>query len=460
MDAVTRSFVATNLLRSHGGGGGAFSPLDLAALTGWWDFSDAPTVYEDTIATNPAEADDGVAYLGDKSGDGRHLTQGTAGSRPAWKAAIQNGLSIGRGDGGDILTRASVTGSALFGTNVGTVVLVLKHGPGTDNFAFAWMNDASNAVNIFCTYSDTIYFDFGQYDAGGRITVAQPVGWDNNWHVVVCHRKLGAGRIIVDGVILREAEFTDTLNNAIAGTLQLMGYGGGPNFTGDMGEAFAFNDGLLVTEINDLCNYLATKWAATWPDLRGPWTVVCEGDSLTLGTGAVAASSYPAQLATLLGTSYGVINLGVGSETIDDMATHAQLTDGMGWSAAGKNICVAWAGTNDIYGAESGADAYADYVAYCAARQAAGFLVVAVTMLPRSGGSPPGDLETQRGTFNTSIRNNWATFANALADVAGSSLIGDAGDELNATYYADATHLNATGYGVVAGIVQTAIGTL
>lgn len=54
------------------------------------------------------------------------------------------------------------------------------------------------------------------------------------------------------------------------------------------------------------------------------------------------------------------------------------------------------------------------------------------------------------------------TFADALADVAADTRIGDAGDELNTTYYhlTDRVHLNNAGYAVVAPIVKAAIDSI
>lgn len=126
-----------------------------------------------------------------------------------------------------------------------------------------------------------------------------------------------------------------------------------------------------------------------------------------------------------------------------------------------KNIIVAWEILNDVLiGGASAAGAYNSLVSYCEAVRSAGFKVVVVTALPANGATYPSFAAT-RATINTNIRTNWATFADALADIGGDSTIGDDGDELNTTnYQADGVHLKAPGGTIVAGYVKDAILTL
>jgi lysophospholipase L1-like esterase len=192
--------------------------------------------------------------------------------------------------------------------------------------------------------------------------------------------------------------------------------------------------------------------------------IVCEGDSLTVGLNlaATSRSTYPFQLALLYTDNrmVAVYNDAVSAQTIDDMDAQTSVTATYD-SRKGNQVLVVWAGTNDIYFGATGAATYALLAAYCAARRAVGFKVVVLTCLPRSNAGTPAGFNTDRATLNTSIRANWATFADALADVAADSRIGDDGDELDTTYFdADKVHMNATGYGVIASIVKTAIGTI
>jgi hypothetical protein len=73
----------------------ATGPVIAPDMALWLDASDASTLFQDSAGTTPAALDaDPVGRWADKSGNGRHVTQTTAGARPALKLAIQNGLPV------------------------------------------------------------------------------------------------------------------------------------------------------------------------------------------------------------------------------------------------------------------------------------------------------------------------------------------------------------------------------
>ena len=70
----------------------SFTPRSIPGLALWLDASDSATLFQDAAATTPATAaSDPVGYWGDKSGNGRHVTQSTAASRPTISATTLNG---------------------------------------------------------------------------------------------------------------------------------------------------------------------------------------------------------------------------------------------------------------------------------------------------------------------------------------------------------------------------------
>jgi hypothetical protein len=104
--------------------GGVGSGLQL-----WLDASDASTLYDATTGGSLVAADGGVARWEDKSGNARHMTQGTAGSRPTRKTAIQNSLAVLRFDGGDSVSMPSSTATFNFlHDGDSTVFVVFKAG--------------------------------------------------------------------------------------------------------------------------------------------------------------------------------------------------------------------------------------------------------------------------------------------------------------------------------------------
>lgn len=193
------------------------------------------------------------------------------------------------------------------------------------------------------------------------------------------------------------------------------------------------------------------------------WTssVICDGDSMTYGLGVAVGSTYPQQLEGLLGADWAVGDSGANSDTVADMSGDAATEVDAFYDASAygaDNWCVLFGGTNDLYFGASAATTESRIQTYCEDRQAVGFKVVVCTVLPRSDAGTPAGFEADRQAVNTWLRANYESFADALADLAADTRIGDAGDEEDTTYYqADLVHPNATGAGVIAQIVYDAI---
>lgn len=68
-------------------GGAAFNPATLSPVS-WFDVSDISTLWKNEAGTDPVTADgDVVARIDDKSGNGRHMKQSSAASRPLYKTS-------------------------------------------------------------------------------------------------------------------------------------------------------------------------------------------------------------------------------------------------------------------------------------------------------------------------------------------------------------------------------------
>jgi hypothetical protein len=73
------------------GGVAVFNPLSVSP-DAWYDPSDLTTLFQNSNGTTAVAADgDPVGYMADKSGNGKHLVQAVAGSRPLYKTS--GGLS-------------------------------------------------------------------------------------------------------------------------------------------------------------------------------------------------------------------------------------------------------------------------------------------------------------------------------------------------------------------------------
>jgi hypothetical protein len=76
----------------------------------WLDAADSSTLFDATSGGSLVAADGAVARWQDKSGNARHVTQGTSGARPARKTSIQNSKDVIRFDGSaDFMDSAAIS---------------------------------------------------------------------------------------------------------------------------------------------------------------------------------------------------------------------------------------------------------------------------------------------------------------------------------------------------------------
>lgn len=190
-----------------------------------------------------------------------------------------------------------------------------------------------------------------------------------------------------------------------------------------------------------------------------------DGDSLTFGEDASTPSkNYPSQTIAFLG-GLEFENKGLSAQKVGEIVTRGPTAVDYLWpfySGRTKVYCL-WAGTNDISNnLETGLATYTYFKTRCQDVLAAGAnYVIALTCLPRASGNP--GFETQRQLFNGYLRNLPNEVSGVvLVDIAADSRIGDAGDNMDATYYNsnDHTHLNDTGYAIVATAVASAISAI
>lgn len=116
-----------------------FNPRRIANLLQWYDASDRATLFDATTGGS-AVADDGtVARWEDKSGNGYHLTQGTAGNRPALRGAIRNGRSVLEYDGANSnLVSGSITNGL---TTLSVFAVFFAETLGQNILGFIWANN-------------------------------------------------------------------------------------------------------------------------------------------------------------------------------------------------------------------------------------------------------------------------------------------------------------------------------
>ena len=113
-----------------------------------------------------------------------------------------------------------------------------------------------------------------------------------------------------------------------------------------------------------------------------------------------------------------------------------------------KNILILSTGTNDLANGNDLTDMLTRYYSLLDAARAAGWKVIAATILPRSNPEMLVGIEkfeSLRTSFNSDLLTNWSAHADALVDIASIPNLGAFGDSDDTNYYSDKIHPTAAG---------------
>ena len=225
-----------------------FTPLDLSPAL-WLDAADATTITASSGA---------VSEWRDKSGNARHVSQGTAARQPTTGTRTQNGLNVLDFDGGDRLVRAD---AAALRPSTATVFAVVK------------LPDAplSGVKSILANGNDIDYatnnYIFGINSASMAVLGRTP-------SAIVSGSALSASTSYVLEWVHSGSDVTaranGTLNiNAAASTLgtdNTQGvFVGGDNisaylWTSTIAEIIFYGSQLSASDLTKVRDYLTTKW--------------------------------------------------------------------------------------------------------------------------------------------------------------------------------------------------------
>lgn len=215
-------------------------------------------------------------------------------------------------------------------------------------------------------------------------------------------------------------------------------------------SGFAIDDGLQTT--NDR---LVTIGDGGLTPFFSRGVLVWEGGSIINGGSATDHQELTRQTRDLLDHTCHSYKSTSGNRTLAEMIAEApERVDTHYDQTADADICVVMAGGGDL---SSGADPQTvidGLRTYCAARRAAGFRVVVLTLLPRS---TPAGFDAVRAVYNAMLLEQWPTFADGIADVTADPRIGVDGANLDPVYYLDQIHPTSAGYAVMAAAVAPAL---
>jgi lysophospholipase L1-like esterase len=189
--------------------------------------------------------------------------------------------------------------------------------------------------------------------------------------------------------------------------------------------------------------------------------LVFDGDSLTQG-GVGGYAAYTTLVAPT--ETFDSFNVGQSGYCTDGMAQDAFTRVDPHVTKQGKrSIVVIWAGTNCLTNSMRSPDQTYSYLrSYADARRLAGFKVIVLTMISRTGTGYGGSTaDSLKNSYNALLRANWRAFADEFVDFGATASALDAdGAYSNTTYFYDGIHLKDAGYAAVASSVTNAINRL
>ena len=243
-----------------------FSPTEISGLALWLDASDGSTLFQNSDGTVPATAtSDPVGYWGDKSGNGRHAVQATAGSRP-----LVGSIASGRGlvfDSNDsLLSLASMADiiGAPASSPATTIAFIALNSSGAAGFTMG-ANDAANGRLLVSNSFDAAgasFFDVAG-TSGGRLSYTLPASSQTTASVYIMQRN-GASMIVRrnGATIATKADASQTYS-ATTARLALGQAVGLSGFAGTCASVLCYPSALTATQYQRLEQYLATRWGIT-----------------------------------------------------------------------------------------------------------------------------------------------------------------------------------------------------
>lgn len=417
-------------------------------LAGYQFGIDAASTFTDAGTTPCASNGDLIQQATDLSGNDRHATQATSGSRPDY--VVVAGKPVMRFSDKVLETPSFLDSS--FDTSTTLYVVWEFHGGASLSIAAA-----ANGTNLFLGQETNALqprvdcYTSGQGD--------RYVNFDSANRMVVAIRFNGSTktmRVVGDGGVDETASSAMTASLGLSGALTIGRYGGG----GFVWQGFicavhlynaAHSDADFAAMISHLAGlYLGEPSPTSGTTGAGDINVLCDGNSLTAGSGAETAG-YPAQLETLLGAGWSVSQIGVGGQMTGSMLMDADTqADALYDASASQNILIAWEGTNDLYNGLSPGQSARRMRDYVLRRRHAGWQkVYTMAVLSRSDPSTPATFNTSRATYNSTLATTHG--GTAVVRLDQDSRIGDDGDEQNSPPFAeDLVHMLDEGYGYVA----------
>ena len=240
----------------------AFNPRSISGLALWLDASDSSTLFQNSDGTVPATAtSDPVGYWADKSGNGRHAVQATAGSRPTRSVAINTRSAVLLANGAvQRLTANGVYMDALGDdTNKRITILATLQSSGQSQQKSIGEVDQSSGFGCYHNISNIAYFDAGAGAPASRAQGALASSVITGGSVFAGRRDGGNVNQWYNGALIAGGltSATGSLRTAGDNPFSVRAVNSGSLA---YGEVLVYNRALTTDERQRVERYLAARW--------------------------------------------------------------------------------------------------------------------------------------------------------------------------------------------------------
>lgn len=242
----------------QGGGAAPFAPTDIANCAVWIDPSDGTTI---------TSSGGTCSQINDKSGNSAHLTQSTSGSRPATGSRTLNSLNVLDYDGSaDYMVGAWPTG-LVNDSDGATFIVVFDPDTVSVSQQYLWSGFQGGGLisgsGIGFTGPSTYQFQA----ASGNGIAAAPSSSSLGAHSGIYRRGFGSAgttQAIYDGNVTAGTTSTNFAVTTNGWNVGRQGFNGTLYYDGGIAEIIVYSRAITNTEINQVGNYLASKWGISW----------------------------------------------------------------------------------------------------------------------------------------------------------------------------------------------------
>ena len=246
------------------------APMTVDGLRLWLNAGDGLT----------AGSDDMVSAWSDRSLFGHDVSQEEATQQPKLVTDVINNKPAVLFDGDDdMLTRVNVAGDSLLSSDsVSVYAVVRQKQQSAVNTVVAWEGpNYKNHLALLTSYNNDFLIDYGHASEGGRVSAAQPEGWDDAWHVLEFVRDGTQAMVMVDSETVEMGEFEDALELDDAGRL-IVGAVPELAFGGEIAELLIYNRALSELERNRVRGYLGSSYGLFVTDNQAPTVALTAPD--------------------------------------------------------------------------------------------------------------------------------------------------------------------------------------